>query len=112
MPRVAAGTTPARGDKGEHHLVALPVAGHAFPDLDDGPGTLVAENFRQGMHDGAVEKREIAVADAAGGDFDHHLIFSGRVHLDLLDDDRLFHFIGDGGFCLHGRSPRAAGIET
>jgi hypothetical protein len=83
-------------------MVARRETGDAFADGDDFARAFVAEHQRRREGNGAVGGRQVAVADAAGGQFDHHFAALRRVDADGLDDDGLADFAADDGTGLLG----------
>ena len=83
-------------------VVALLHAGDARADVDDDAGAFVAEDGREEPFGiGARAGELVGVADAGGLDLDEHLAGARPFELDLLDDERLAGFVGDGGAGLH-----------
>ena len=84
-------------------VVALLHARHAWPDIDDDAGTLVAQNGgEQPFGIGARERELVGVADTGGLHLDQNLPGLGSVEVDLHDRERLGLLQCDRGSGLHG----------
>jgi len=70
-------------------VVTLRELAHALADLLDHARTLVAEHQRQRQRDGAGDRREVGMADAAGAQAHQHLAALWTVDGDFFDLDRL-----------------------
>ena len=80
-----------------HDPVARAHAVDPGAHLLHGPGRLVPEHDRDVTAPGAVERRDVAVADGARADGHPHLVLLRRIERDLLHGERLPEGVADGG---------------
>jgi hypothetical protein len=103
LAREARRTLPAFGRVKGDDVVALLHAGHAWPDVDNDAGALMAEDSRkQPFGVGARQRELVGVTDAGGLHFHQYLSGLRTVEVDLGDDKRLGLFQCDSGAGFHG----------
>ncbi len=84
-------------EAGDDRVARLHRADFAAHRLDD-PGGFMAGDGGQGVRIGAVDEVQVRMAKPAGGGADAHLVRTGLVDDNLLDDEGLAGFDQDGGF--------------
>jgi hypothetical protein len=88
----------AHGDEGEDHVVPRPQLMDARADLPHDPGSLVAQDHRHGPRPGAIDHREVRMAQAGGRHLHQHLPGPRPLQLHLLHGKR-------PGFAIGRRPP-------
>ena len=86
LAAVAGVAHAAAAERGEHDVVAHLHLAHGVADLLHHASALVAEHDRRGERDGAVEHRDVGVAQAGVDDAHHHLVGARAAHLDVVTD--------------------------
>jgi hypothetical protein len=88
-------------------MIAHGQIGSAGPDLDDRPGTLVAEHDGHRVVQRPVRDRQVRVAHSGRRDLNHHLTGPGWLYVQVDQLDRLIRFFQQ---CRHGAHRRCLPI--
>ena len=101
----AGGAEPAIADERRHHMVAHFKAGDARADGFDHARRLVTVDGRQFPAPSAVDVKNVAVADRAGGRADQNLARPRLGEFDRLHGQGRAEGAADSGFRFHGNNP-------